>query len=169
VSGGGRTLLDGLADCLPADAVEAQEFDGGSRLWLPQPVGADYRFYINTYDGGGAFIGALPNGAPERTFFWHLPLEYPAEGQDAGLTCLIGEAKRLIRNRSRIIQTAGLLLWRFRCEVEEGGSWRRVGGIIANLRFFFLPPLPFQFKRWEFHSDPLGSPSEGGRPTSGCS
>jgi len=169
VTGGSRTLLDGLADCLPPDAVEVQEIDGGARLWFPKPLGADYRFYINTYDGGGAFMGALPTGAPEQTFFWHLPLEYPVRDQEAGLAVLIEEAKRLVQNRSRIIQTAGLLLWRFRCDVEEGGRWRRVGGVIANVRLFFRPPLPFRFKRWEYHSGPLRSGSGGGRPTGGCS
>ena len=165
MSGGSRAVLDALADSLPDSTLEVQEIDRATRVWLPQPTGADYRFYINTYDGGGAFIGALPNGAPERAFFWHLPLDYAPEDEDAAMAVLIEEAKRLIQNRSRIIQTDGFLLWRFRCEVEEGGEWKRVGGTIANLRLFFLPPFAFQLKRWEYHSDPPCSGNNTDRPT----
>jgi hypothetical protein len=129
------------------------EFD---RVWLPKPPAADYALYIQTHEaGGGLLIGALPTGAPPGVFFWHLPLEYPPEDEQEAVRVLVAEARRLILNRSRILQSLGFILCRFRCEVEETGEWKRVGGTIASPRLFFMPPLAFRLKTWRYNSGPL--------------
>jgi hypothetical protein len=153
-----RDILKGLADCISESVVRVESSGGRDRLWLPRPPGADYQLYIETRDGGGgAAIAALPNGTPPTAFFWHLPLEYPPDEENEAVGVLVKEAVRLIRNRSRIIQSAGFALWRLRCEVQEGGAWKRVGGTIACIRLFFMPPLPFRLKTWEYRSGPLQS------------
>ncbi len=148
-----REVLGALADCLPETAVRVVTDGGHDRLWLPQPAGADYTIYADTDEGeGGVLIGALPNGAPELTFFWHLPLESTSGDAKGSLAVLVAELRRLIQHRSRIIQTAGLLLWTFKCEVDEDGAWQRVGGAIACTRVFFMPPFAFTLRRFEYHS-----------------
>jgi hypothetical protein len=166
VNTGTREVLDALADCLPEDAVRVETTGKRDRLWLPKPPAADYGLYIDTHRGGGGMlIGAVPTGAAAEVFFWHLPLEYPPEDEQEALRVLVGVAGRLILNRSRILQSLGFLLSRLRCEVEEGGEWKRVGGTIASPRLFFMPPLAFRLKTWEYHSASLQSGTERGRPT----
>ncbi len=148
-----REVLGALADCMPDKAVRVVSNGGQDRLWLPRPVGADYTIYADTDEGeGGVLIGALPTDAPEFTFFWHLPLESTLGDARGSLAVLVAELRRLVQHRSRIIQTAGLLLWRFRCEVDEDGVWQRVGGTIACTRIFFMPPFAFTLRRLEYHS-----------------
>jgi hypothetical protein len=163
-----REILNALADCLPESAVRLEPNREYDRLWLPKPSAADYALYIDTREGGGGLlIGAQPTGAPAGVFFWHLPLEYPPEDEQKALPVLVEEARRLILNKSRILQSLGFLLCRLRCEVEEGGEWKRVGGTIASTRLFFMPPLAFRLKTWEYHSDSLRAAAERGRPTRG--
>ena len=161
-------ILHALADCLPESAVHVETTGEQDRLWLPKPPEADYRLYIDTHKGGGELmIGAQPTGAPPGVLFWHLPLEYhrPEDEQEA-LRVLVNEARRLILNRSRILQSLGFLLSRLSCEIEERGEWKRLGGTIASPRLFFTPPYAFRLKTWEYHSAPLRSGTDGGRLTS---
>ena len=153
-----RDILNALADCLPNTAVQVETTGDCDRVWLPKPPAADYALYIETHEGGGGLmIGAVPTGAPPGVFFWHLPLEYPPKDEQEAVHVLVGEARRLILNKSRILQSLGFLLCRLRCEVEEGGEWTRVGGTIASTRLFFLPPLAFRRATWTYDSAPLAS------------
>ncbi len=150
-----RAVVEALADCMPADAFRLDRTGAQNRLWLPRPAGADYSIYVDTYEGGGGLlIGALPNDAASGTFFWHLPLDYRAEDEPEALKVLAGELRRLVLHRSRIIQSAGVFMWRFRCETHEDGEWKPVGGTVACLRLFFVPPLAFARGTLEYHSDP---------------
>ncbi len=168
MNGSTREILDALTDTLAESATRIETAGGRDRLWLPKPTAADYGLYIDTQQGGGGLlIGALPTGAPANTFFWHLPFGYSPEHEAEVLRVLIEEARRLIMNRSRIRQSLGFLLCRLRCEVEESGQWKRLGGTIASTRLFFMPPFAFRLKTWEYHSAPLQRGTEGGRPTSG--
>ncbi len=153
-----RRIVESVADCIPAHAFRLESSGGRDRLWLPKPAAADYAFYLETDSAGGvASIGALRNGGPEDEMFWHLPIDYREEDEQKASAVLAEELKRLIRHPSRIVRSAGFLLWRFQCEVEEGGAWKRVGGTIACPRLPFLPPLAFRFGRTLYRSEAPGS------------
>ena len=148
-----RDILDALADCLPEKAARIQTSAERDRVWFPKPAAADYGLYVETHKGSdGLLIGALPTAAPPGTFFWHLPLEYRREHEQEALRTLVDEARRLILNRSRVLQSLGLVLCHLRCEVEERGEWTRLGGTVATPRLFFMPPLAFRLKTVEYHS-----------------
>lgn len=101
-------------------------------------------------------MGALLDGHSDKSLFWHLPLDYSADDERQALGVLVQEARRLVVNPSRIFQRRGLLLWRFWCEVEEGGEWKRVGGTIACTRMLYPVP-PSNGRLREYRSGPLRS------------
>jgi hypothetical protein len=148
-----REILCALADCLPAGSVHVEASGDHERLWLPKPAAADYGLYVDTWGGGGGLrIGAQPIGAPPGVFFWHLPLEYPVEEEHEGAREAAAALRRLILHRSRVLQKVGFLLCSYRCEVDEGGEWRRVGGTISCPRRIFLAPFAFRLARFEHRS-----------------
>jgi hypothetical protein len=155
-SSSGRDVITKLADCLREGDVATDRRKEHDRLWLPKAPGADYQFYVDVFDAGAATIGALLEGQSEEAFFWHLPLEYRADDAGEALGVLVQEARRLVLNPSRIVQRRGRVLWRFWCEVEEGGLWRRVGGTVACTRLLHAVPACEGTIR-EYRSGPLRS------------
>jgi hypothetical protein len=87
-------------------------------------------------------------------FFWHLPLEFHGAEESEIVKVLVGETRRLILNSSRIFQRRGLILWSFRCQVQEGNKWNRVGGTVACLRLNAKVP-PSNIKLRQYSSGPL--------------
>ena len=130
-----------------------------SVLRLPPTPNADYGIEIYMYADGEPQICAQLVGAPSDLHFWCHPFEIYDFGSEQERDDGFLEAVRLLlTKRSRIRQKKGLLCCDFICEVDEGGSWRRLGPGTSAVTFtgIRLPPG----RRRVYHSSPLASAEE---------
>ena len=132
-----------------------------SLLHLPPAPNGDYSIEVYVYADGEPEISAQLVGAPTHLHFWYHPFEiYDFGSEQERDEDFIEAVRLLLTRRSRIRQKKGLFSCSFVCEVDDNGSWKRLGPGMSALRFtgFRFPP------GWRrvYHSSPLGCASKTG-------
>jgi len=127
-------------------------------IHLPPAPRAEYRFTLYIHEDGEPQVGAVLVDGDSEAYFWYWPFEEPdftsaAQRQSEFLSAV----HQLLTSRSRIRQKRGWLNTHFRCEVEVGGAWSRVGPLMSGLKASFKPP-PSDQKVTFYESRALVSP-----------
>jgi hypothetical protein len=148
-------LLRGLGRILPGWTPSIEQLAGYRKIALPVPRGAECRFHLHLYAGGGGSLSASLPGHDEREFFWFQEVETGHDTpEEEVFDSLLGMVKEIGRYPSRIRRKRGFLLWTFRCEVSRDGRWRSVAGIVACPRWSYRIPLS-EGRVSEYRSPPL--------------
>ncbi|HYZ89887.1 MAG TPA: hypothetical protein VE620_11370 [Myxococcales bacterium] len=146
-----------LRDMLIGQQLDISERRNGDRIVrLPKPAGADYAFELWIYGpdsggSGGRHIGATLPGRSDTETFWGCPFEPESffrtrkttwtEARERLADAFDEMVRDIVRLPTRIIQSRGLLHWRFTLQVETlPGSWKSVcSSILLRLGFRVAP------------------------------
>jgi hypothetical protein len=150
-------VMDLLRSLDPSLDLRIEETESHSAIHLPPSQGADYRFVLYIHEDGEPQIAAVVVDGDPESYFWYWPFEEPefSSVEERHREFLVA-VKDLLGNRTRIRQKRGWLNTHFRCEIENGETWSRVGPTMAGLKWSFKPP-PTEEKVVFYQSPPLVS------------
>lgn len=103
---------------------------------------ADYAFQLHVYDDGEASLAAKRPGADDAESFWYRPFGWQDFDTQEGLDLrFLDDLRRVLMNRTQIVQVRTCVNMCFYCYCEENGRWRQLYGYGAlrvwpgNFRF----------------------------------
>jgi hypothetical protein len=145
-------IVGRLRALFPTLDLQVQQERGFDRVVLPSAAKSDFAFELIFDDDQKAALDARLKGESAKAYFWYRPFEQPDyDTYELRASEIVATVELVLRSRSRVTQTKGLLFWRFNAEVESAGEWRPLYAHLALKGQFDVPSISGRSK--EYHAD----------------